>query len=79
MLKFIKVFIATFKLVWSGSLDGKAVPYFRMNPDEYKLIEASATSGLNVVPKTELEAGYKIGAERVLGLLRDKIVVLPQG
>lgn len=44
---------------------------FVLQPDQYKKVAQLAKQGIPLVPTTELQAGYAIGVQRVLDILRD--------
>lgn len=43
----------------------------RLAKSVYDVLEKESRKGINLVPTTEIEAGYNIGVERVLRLVRE--------
>jgi hypothetical protein len=47
----------------------------RLQQATYDKLEREAKQPLAVIPKTELEAGFALGVQRVLDLIRTQLVV----
>lgn len=47
----------------------------RLTPEVYGKLEREAFASLNVVPKTDLEAGFSLGVQHVLKMIRNGITI----
>ena len=47
----------------------------RLQQEIYDKLEKEAKNPLSAIPKTELEAGFALGVQRVLDLIRRDLVV----
>jgi hypothetical protein len=53
----------------------KPTAQHRIDADTLKVITTQVKAGLNTVPKTDLEAAFACGVQRVLDVLRDGYTV----
>lgn len=48
---------------------------FRLTHDQYEIVEKKAKAGLNNIPKTDGEAYFMTGVQRVLDILKNDITI----